>query len=79
MADATETMQAIAAALDEALNGKTRPKRVAFVVLTANFDAIEGGQVNYVSNADRDDTKAILKELLARWEGRYNDSPALTQ
>jgi hypothetical protein len=72
-------MQAIASAIDNGLNGESEPKRVAFVVLTANFNEIEGGKVNYVSNADRSDVKAILKELLARWEGRYDTAPEQRQ
>jgi hypothetical protein len=68
-----DIMQAIATGLDDALNGAARPKRVAFVVLTSNFGEIDGGRVNYVSNAERDDITAMLKELLARWEGKYDE------
>lgn len=72
----SELMQAIAAALDETLNGEERPKRIAFVVLTAKFgDVPAGGWVNYVSNAEREDVKAMFKELLARWEGRVDEAP----
>lgn len=31
------------------------------------------GRMNYISNANRDDMLAALKELIARFEGRYND------
>jgi hypothetical protein len=72
-------MQGIAEALDEGLNGKDRPKKVAFVVLTANFGDYAGGRVNYVSNAEREDIKVMLKELLARWEGRYDEAPGTRQ
>jgi hypothetical protein len=74
-----DLMQGIASALDTGLNGSVRPKRVAFVVLTANFGEIEGGRVNYVSNAERGDMVAMLKELLARWEGRYDEAPERAQ
>lgn len=70
-----EIMRSIASALDQTLNGDERPGKVAFVVLTANFDQIERGKVNYVSNANRDDTKAMLKELIGRWEGRVDPAP----
>jgi hypothetical protein len=74
-----DLMQGIASALDTGLNGSARPKRVAFVVLTANFGDFEGGRVNYVSNAERADIIVMLKELLARWEGRYDEAPEMRQ
>ena len=69
-----EMMNATAAALDDVFNGPPpRAKNVAFVLLTAEFGKIEGGRVNYISNADRADTIAMLKEWLARAEGRYSE------
>jgi hypothetical protein len=65
-------MRAIAEALDDELN-PGRPKTVGFVVLTFPF-AVPGsfeGQCNYISNgADRRDMIAMLKELVARFEGQ---------
>jgi hypothetical protein len=74
--DNTALMQALAAVLDETLNGKSGPKRVGFALLTYNFgEPLNGtGQVNYVGNGQRDDVRAALKELLARWEGRYGET-----
>lgn len=68
-------MQMLAEALDEALNGKVRPKKVGFALLTYNFgEEIEGtGRVNYIGNGKREDVLVALKELLARWEGRYQE------
>ena len=71
LAETTELMQGVASALDECLNGKgTKPKdkKVAFVVLLANFGELDGGRVNYVSNAEREDIITVLKELIGRWE-----------
>ncbi len=69
-------MNKIARAIDEALNGKRKPGRkpkVGFVLLTAEFGKIEGGRVNYISNGEREDMIAMLREYLARVEGRYSE------
>lgn len=71
-----EKMKAVAHALDEVFNGPptmgAKP-RVGFVLLTADFDRIEGGRVNYISNGERASMVAMLREYLARLEGRYQD------
>lgn len=66
-----EAMNRLAAALDQVFNHPGRPKEVAFILLTARVGEIDGGRVNYISNAPRDDARALMRELLARWEGRY--------
>lgn len=66
-------MNLLAAAVDKSLNGEARPKKIGFVLLMAKFGRIEGGRVNYISNADRADMIAMLKEWLARAEGRYSE------
>lgn len=64
-------MNALARVLDKALNGKARPKKVGFVLLTFEFGIEDGsGRVNYISNADRRDMIVAMKEWLARAEGR---------
>jgi pimeloyl-CoA synthetase len=65
------TMNAIASVLDDHFNGDVRPKKIGFVLLMAEFGKMEGGRVNFISNANRNDTIAMLKEWLARAEGRY--------
>lgn len=70
-------MNAIAEVLDIAFNGPTLPgvprtPKVAFVVLTANFGDYEGGRVNYISNGERADIVTMMKELIARFEGRVS-------
>jgi hypothetical protein len=75
-----DVMQAMASALDEALNGKAKgaDKKVGFALLTYNFgEHLQGtGRVNYVGNGERDDVLVALKELVARWEGRYAEGGA---
>lgn len=66
-----DTMNGLARGIDEIFNGDARPKKVAFCVLVANFGDIEGGRVNYISNAARSDMICMVKEWLARMEGRY--------
>ena len=39
----------------------------------AEFGDIAEGRVNYVSNGDKATMVAMLKEYLARLEGRYQD------
>jgi len=72
MADAetTNVMQSIASVLDEALNGKHRPKPNGFVVLVFPKEGPEGARTNYVSNCDRKDIIAAMKEVVARFEGQ---------
>jgi hypothetical protein len=72
----SDVHQQLARALDKILNGDTKPPPVGFVLLTFPFltaeDVAEGMSmlVNYVSNADRDDIVAALKELVARFDGQ---------
>lgn len=76
------TMNRIARAIDEAFNGKPKPNktpRVGFILLTAEFGQIEGGRVNYISNGNRDDMLAMMREYLARAEGRYSDGTETKQ
>ena len=62
--------QKIARVLDAAFNGDERPRRIGFALLVFEFGKTEGGRVNYVSNADRDDMLVAVREWLARAEGR---------
>ncbi|KQM21922.1 hypothetical protein ASE49_01000 [Novosphingobium sp. Leaf2] len=64
-------MNMLAAAIDETLNGKAKPKTLAFVMLVAEFGQIDNGRVNYISNGTRADMIAMMKEFIARAEGRY--------
>ena len=32
------------------------------------------GRVNYIGNGKRDEVLTALKELVARWEGRYSET-----
>lgn len=63
-----ELMNGIAAALDKGL------KPAGFVLLVFGEDKA-GGRVNYISNRDRAEMLTAMKELLARFEGRYQEPP----
>lgn len=67
-------MNALAKTLDELFNGDG-PKRVGFALLTYNFgeDVRGTGRINYIGNGARADVLVALKELVARWEGRYSE------
>lgn len=71
-----EMMNALAATLDEIFNGEERPGKVGFVLLTFNFGQTQGGRVNYISNANRADMRAAMREFIARAEGRYVEASA---
>jgi hypothetical protein len=66
-------MNVVAHTLDELFNPGLEgdDRKVAFTLLVAGFGQIEGGRVNYISNGDRSDTIKMMKELIARFEGRY--------
>ena len=64
-------MNAMATAIDQTLNGTKKPKQLAFVMLVAEFGQIDNGRMNYISNGSRDDMIAMMKEFIARAEGRY--------
>ncbi len=66
-----DLMNAVAGGLDEIFNGNEAPKKIAFVLLVAETGHIDNGRVNYISNGHRDDMVLMLKELLARFEGRH--------
>ena len=66
-----EIMNVVAETLDRVFNPAGEPKKIGFVLLMAEFGKIEGGRVNYISNGERSDMIAMMKEWLARAEGRY--------
>jgi hypothetical protein len=75
-------MNRLAAMIDEYFNGKRKPNRkptVGFILLTAEFGKIDGGRVNYISNGNREDMLAMMREYLARAEGRYSDGTETKQ
>jgi hypothetical protein len=67
-------MQSVARKVDKELNGITGSNRIGFVVLAFPFDAPEGARTNYISNADRASMLIALKEIVARFEGRAQDT-----
>lgn len=71
-ADQHAMMNAIAKSLDDLFNPGDR-RKIAFVVLTARFGDIEEGRVNYISNGNRADIVSMMKETIARFEGRYSE------
>lgn len=80
--DAHGPMNKLAREIDRGLNGrsKIKPKRFGFILLVAEFGKIEDGRVNYISNGERADMIAMLKEYLARAEGRVaSDTPKMPQ
>jgi len=68
-----QQMQAIAATLDEFLNGdaKGADREAGFVLLVFPFGNVGDGRCNFISNgADRKDVVTLMKEMIARFEGQ---------
>lgn len=66
-----QIMQAIAATLDELLNGTAVgiDRETGFVLLIFPFGDSEK-RCNYISNADRADVVVMLREQIKRFEGQ---------
>lgn len=68
-----DKMNVVASALDDIFNpdradGKAR--ETGFVLLVFPFGTKDGQRCNYISNgADRNDMKAMFREITKRWEG----------
>ncbi len=68
-----ETMNNLAEAIDELFNGKNSSlnKEVGFALLVWKFGGEEGRRCNYIANTkDRAGIIAMMKEVIARWEGQ---------
>lgn len=77
-----KSMNKLARDIDQGLNGKAHgdKRRFGFILLVAEFGLIENGRVNYISNGQREDMIAMLREYLARVEGRaVPDAPTRQQ
>lgn len=72
-------MNALAVSLDQIFNGDQTgaDRSTGFVLLVFPFTDAEGkkyqGRANYISNAHRADIVVLLKEQLARFEGRMSE------
>ena len=73
-------MRDIAALLDDAFNGPKEQrgpegKKTGFALLVFPFGQPNGEhRSNYISNANREDMIATLKEFVARAEGRFQEA-----
>jgi hypothetical protein len=68
-----DMMNAMARALDESFNGdaKGAERGTGFVLLVFLFGDADGSRCNFISNgADRKDVVALMKEMIARFEGQ---------
>jgi hypothetical protein len=69
----TDMLQAIMSGLVKVLPD------CSITLLVAPFGGKPGQRVNYVSNSDRGDMIAMMREVLARFEGRAHDAPESKQ
>ena len=71
-----EFMNAYADVLDESINPGLKPgdkREFGFILMIFPFGMPDNGRVNYISNADRKDVLIMLKEQVARFEGRFHN------
>ena len=76
MGDAQETshrLQLAMQAMEKVFPG------CAVVLIVAPFGGPAGQRANYIGNGHRDDIRVLLKEVVARWEGRAHDAPEMKQ
>lgn len=72
-------MQVAAQTLDDFFNGRQRPRRIGFALFVFPTNMPRGARTNYVSNCNRADMIAALKEVLARFEGRVPEQSETVQ
>jgi len=73
-------MNALAESLDDILNGegcKKEDRKIGFFLTIFPFN--DQGRFNYISNADKLDIRAMLKDVVARIEGRMMETPEKVQ
>ena len=73
MTDLDETskaMQSLAKLLDDILNTDATRRDYGFVLLVFDANGQQGSRTNYVSNCQRHDMIAAIKEVTARFEGQ---------
>lgn len=68
--DTAAALQTIAKVLDEVLNKDLSNNKFGFCLLVFEHEGTSGSRTNYVSNCDRKDMIAALKEVTARFEGQ---------
>jgi hypothetical protein len=68
--DAADAVQMIAKVLDGVLNKDISDGKYGFVLLVFEREGQTGSRTNYVSNCQRQDVIAALKEVTARFEGQ---------
>ena len=72
----SKLMQSIGAILAEALSDHTKAtgEKYGFALLMFGMTDKESNRMNYISNANREDMIAAMREFIARAEGRYFDA-----
>lgn len=73
-----QLMNSLGRGIDDLLNGKgvaPGARKFGFALLVFDLNNT-GGRMNYASNSNREDMIAAMKELLAKFEGRYHETEA---
>ena len=66
-------MNEMARLLDEYFNTPGEPRKTGFALFVFPFGEKADGRMNYISNGERKNMIDVLKEFIARAEGRIAD------
>ena len=71
----SEFMNDLASLLDKALNGdkKGKDRKFGYMITIFPFGDNPEHRFNYISNAERSTMLSAMKEVIARFEGRYSE------
>lgn len=67
-----DLMRALAQGIDGIVNPDSEKKETGFLLMLFPLEG-HAGRCNYISNAERSDVQVLLREQLARFEGRMVD------
>jgi len=75
--EARETLNFLARLIDGYLNENMGKRKWGFALLMYPFgERPDSNRMNYIGNGEREDVLIAIKELAARWEGRYQKPKA---
>jgi hypothetical protein len=79
--DMKAQIHAVGQAINDFLNPDQENKEIGFCILMFKFgEPPTSDRMNYLSNTNREDMIAAMKEFVARAEGRHHDfDPAIKQ
>lgn len=65
-------LNSIAQVIDKGFNGDIKPKKIGFALILFEFDKVESGKMNWISNANRNDMIDALMEMVVQLGRKSN-------